>query len=155
MHDPVPEVGQWLGSVLRGHLQYYGVPMNAPALLLFRFQQVKGAAANLSQASNEEDDKIINKQSWCFSKITRFEWIHQVYELARCCKLYGRSKEIIASALKTRSSQFFNENIMISNDVIQYHIKCFSAFKTKNRAVFDALFTSASWAALSLSGNKS
>ncbi len=38
MHDPVPEVGQWLGSVLRGHLQYYGVPMNAPALLLFRFQ---------------------------------------------------------------------------------------------------------------------
>jgi group II intron reverse transcriptase/maturase len=38
MHDPVPEVGQWLGSVLRGHLQYYGVPMNGPALLLFRFQ---------------------------------------------------------------------------------------------------------------------
>jgi len=38
MHDPVPEVGQWLGSVLRGHLQYYGVPMNGPALLLFRSQ---------------------------------------------------------------------------------------------------------------------
>jgi len=38
MHDPIPEVGQWLGSVLRGHLQYYGVPMNGPALQLFRFQ---------------------------------------------------------------------------------------------------------------------
>jgi group II intron reverse transcriptase/maturase len=38
MHDPVPEVGQWLGSVLRGHLQYYGVPMNGSARLLFRFQ---------------------------------------------------------------------------------------------------------------------
>jgi group II intron reverse transcriptase/maturase len=38
MHGPVPEVGQWLGSVLRGHLQYYGVPMNAHALNLFRFQ---------------------------------------------------------------------------------------------------------------------
>lgn len=38
MHDPVPEVGWWLGSVLRGHLQYYGVPMNGPALLLIRFQ---------------------------------------------------------------------------------------------------------------------
>jgi len=38
MHDPIPEVGQWLGMVLRGHLQYYGVPMNGPALLLFRFQ---------------------------------------------------------------------------------------------------------------------
>jgi hypothetical protein len=38
MHDPVPELGQWLGSVLRGHVQYYGVPMNATALNLFRFQ---------------------------------------------------------------------------------------------------------------------
>jgi group II intron reverse transcriptase/maturase len=38
MHDPVPQVGQWLGSVLRGHLQYYGVPMNVAALHLFRFQ---------------------------------------------------------------------------------------------------------------------
>ena len=38
MHDPIPEVGQWLGSILRGHVQYYGVPMNGPALLLFRFQ---------------------------------------------------------------------------------------------------------------------
>jgi group II intron reverse transcriptase/maturase len=38
MHDPVPEVGLWLSSVLRGHLQHYGVPMNAPALFLFRFQ---------------------------------------------------------------------------------------------------------------------
>jgi group II intron reverse transcriptase/maturase len=38
MHDPVPELGQWLGSVLRGHLQYYGVPMNTHALNLFRFQ---------------------------------------------------------------------------------------------------------------------
>jgi group II intron reverse transcriptase/maturase len=38
MHAPIPGVGQWLGSVLRGHLQYYGVPMNGPALFLFRFR---------------------------------------------------------------------------------------------------------------------
>ena len=38
MHDPVPEVGQWLRSVVSGHFRYYGVPMNAPALHLFRFQ---------------------------------------------------------------------------------------------------------------------
>ena len=36
MHDPVPEVGAWLRSVVRGHVQYYGVPMNHPALALFR-----------------------------------------------------------------------------------------------------------------------
>ena len=38
LHDPVPEVGQWLASVVRGHGQYYGVPMNGPALALFRFR---------------------------------------------------------------------------------------------------------------------
>ena len=38
MHDPVPEVGQWLRSVVSGHFRYYGVPMNLPALSAFRFQ---------------------------------------------------------------------------------------------------------------------
>ncbi len=37
-HDPIPEVGQWLRSVVGGHLRYYGVPMNGPALSTFRFQ---------------------------------------------------------------------------------------------------------------------
>jgi group II intron reverse transcriptase/maturase len=38
MHRPVPEVGRWLRSVVDGHIRYYGVPMNGPALRLFRFQ---------------------------------------------------------------------------------------------------------------------
>jgi len=38
MHDPIPVVGQWLGRVVGGHVRYYGVPMNGPALGLFRFQ---------------------------------------------------------------------------------------------------------------------
>jgi len=38
MHHPVPEVGQWLRSVVDGHNRYYGVPMNDPALHLFRLQ---------------------------------------------------------------------------------------------------------------------
>jgi group II intron reverse transcriptase/maturase len=38
MHDPVPEVGSWLRSVVEGHVRYYGVPMNGPAISLFRFQ---------------------------------------------------------------------------------------------------------------------
>lgn len=38
MHDPIPKVGQWLRSVVSGHFRYYGVPMNAPALHIFRFQ---------------------------------------------------------------------------------------------------------------------
>src|SRR6201993_684607 len=38
MHDPVPEQGQWLQAVVRGHIRYYGVPMNQPALTMFRFR---------------------------------------------------------------------------------------------------------------------
>jgi len=38
LHDPIPEVGQWLRSVVNGHFRYYGVPMNSPALNVFRFQ---------------------------------------------------------------------------------------------------------------------
>src|SRR5258707_1553907 len=35
-HDPVPEVGQWLGSVVRGHCQYYGIPGNWRPIARFR-----------------------------------------------------------------------------------------------------------------------
>ncbi len=38
MHDPIPAVGTWLRSVVGGHIRYYGVPMNGPALRRFRFQ---------------------------------------------------------------------------------------------------------------------
>jgi group II intron reverse transcriptase/maturase len=37
MHDPVPEVGKWLRSVVAGHVRYYGVPSNGPAIARFRF----------------------------------------------------------------------------------------------------------------------
>jgi RNA-directed DNA polymerase len=36
MHDPVPIVGKWLASVLRGHFQYYGVPRNSYSMSAFR-----------------------------------------------------------------------------------------------------------------------
>lgn len=37
LHWRVPEVGKWLKSVLTGHYQYYGVPLNYEALSAFRF----------------------------------------------------------------------------------------------------------------------
>jgi group II intron reverse transcriptase/maturase len=36
-HQPIPEQGEWLASVLRAHANYYGVPHNRDALLAFRF----------------------------------------------------------------------------------------------------------------------
>jgi len=41
MHEAVPVVGQWLASVVGGHCRYYGVPMNTPALWMFRFEVVR------------------------------------------------------------------------------------------------------------------
>jgi group II intron reverse transcriptase/maturase len=35
MHLPIPEVGYWLGSVVRGHLAYYAVPGNLDAVKAF------------------------------------------------------------------------------------------------------------------------
>jgi RNA-directed DNA polymerase len=39
-HDPVPEVGKWLASIIRGHLNYYAVPLNFPAIKAFRYQVI-------------------------------------------------------------------------------------------------------------------
>ena len=36
MHDPVPEQGAYLRSVVDGHFRYYGVPGNGPRLGAFR-----------------------------------------------------------------------------------------------------------------------
>jgi hypothetical protein len=35
MHDPIPEVGKWLRSVVGGHVRYYGVLMNNQGLRWF------------------------------------------------------------------------------------------------------------------------
>ena len=35
---PLPDVGQWLRSVIGGHFRYYGVPMNTSALATFRLR---------------------------------------------------------------------------------------------------------------------
>ena len=36
MHDPIPEQGAYLRSVVGGHIRYYGVPMNGTSLSAFR-----------------------------------------------------------------------------------------------------------------------
>jgi group II intron reverse transcriptase/maturase len=37
-HQPIPTQGQWLASVVRGHLAYYAVPGNTDAVAAFRTQ---------------------------------------------------------------------------------------------------------------------
>ena len=40
-HQPIPEQGQWLASVVRGHLAYYAVPGNSEAIGAFRNQAMR------------------------------------------------------------------------------------------------------------------
>jgi group II intron reverse transcriptase/maturase len=37
LHHPIPVLGRWLQSVLRGHYNYYGVPRNGRAINAFRY----------------------------------------------------------------------------------------------------------------------
>ena len=41
MHDPLPDQGKWLRSVVLGHFRYYGVPRNGPALSEFRYHVMR------------------------------------------------------------------------------------------------------------------
>jgi hypothetical protein len=54
-HAPVPEVGKWLASVIRGHLNYYAVPLNFPAIAAFHHQVIclwKRALSRRSQKAH-------------------------------------------------------------------------------------------------------
>jgi group II intron reverse transcriptase/maturase len=53
LHHPVPEVGRWLGSVVQGHANYYGVPLNYAALSSFRFEVVRRWRRALSRRSQK------------------------------------------------------------------------------------------------------
>ncbi len=41
-HDPVPEQGKWVRSVLQGHFNYYAVPGNRQSIDAFRTEVIKG-----------------------------------------------------------------------------------------------------------------
>ena len=41
-HEPIPEQGKWLRSVVRGYFNYHAVPGNAAALEAFRKEAAQG-----------------------------------------------------------------------------------------------------------------
>ncbi len=62
-HHPVPEQGQWLASVVRGHLAYYAVPDNIDAVAAFRTQVARHWHRALRRRSqrNRLDWKRMNR----------------------------------------------------------------------------------------------
>jgi RNA-directed DNA polymerase len=51
MHQPIPEQGRWLASVLRGHYRYYAVPDNSGALSVFHRQITRNWMRTLRRRS--------------------------------------------------------------------------------------------------------
>lgn len=50
-HDPVPAQGKWLGSVVRGWLNYFAVPTNSDAICRFRSEVIRYWRRHLCQRS--------------------------------------------------------------------------------------------------------
>jgi group II intron reverse transcriptase/maturase len=53
MHQPVPEQGRWLASVVAGHTRYYGVPGNSKAIRAFRTQVTRHWRQTLRRRSQK------------------------------------------------------------------------------------------------------
>jgi RNA-directed DNA polymerase len=52
-HQPVPEQGKWLGAVVRGHVNYYAVPLNGDMTARFRTECIKHWRRALMQRSHK------------------------------------------------------------------------------------------------------
>jgi group II intron reverse transcriptase/maturase len=54
MHQPVPEVGKWLGQVVRGFMNYHAVPTNGAAIGTFRHRALKLWLRTLRRRGNRD-----------------------------------------------------------------------------------------------------
>ena len=53
LHHPVPEVGQWLRSVMQGHFNYYAVPRNQRKLGAFKYQVYRLCSVRYGRGAND------------------------------------------------------------------------------------------------------
>jgi RNA-directed DNA polymerase len=53
-HQPIPEQGRWLASVVRGHMAYYAVPANYRAVSNFRHQVIRLWLRSLRRRSQHD-----------------------------------------------------------------------------------------------------
>ena len=65
MHDPIPELGKWLRSVVQGYYNYHGVPYNLPQLYAFRHHLSKAWLAMLRRRSQKARKKLSWEKFGC------------------------------------------------------------------------------------------
>ncbi len=78
MHDPIPEQGVYLRSVVAGHTRYYGVPLNSHSISIFRKEVCRMWLRSLRRRSHK------HRLTW--ERMQRFiaKWI----PTARVCHPY-------------------------------------------------------------------
>ena len=81
-HQPVPQQGAWLRSVLLGHYQYYGVPFNAKALQQFRKEVSHLWQRSLSRRSQK------GYVNW--TRMSRY--VDKWFPVARVCHPYPNER---------------------------------------------------------------
>jgi len=62
MHEPIPKQGKWLRAVVGGHFRNYGVPMNQPALAVFRFRV--GWLWHRSLSWRGQNGRVLRDRMW-------------------------------------------------------------------------------------------
>lgn len=87
LHHPVPEVGKWLASVVRGHFRYYGVPDNWYALSSFRLQVIRLWHQSLRRRSQR------TRTTWDRMKRLAKRWIPN----ARICHPYPEQRLVVST----------------------------------------------------------
>jgi group II intron reverse transcriptase/maturase len=85
MHDPIPETGAYLRSVVGGHMRYYGVPRNGAALTSFRWAVGWLWWRTLKRRSQK------HRITWTRMKHLIARWL----PLARICRPYPSMQQIV------------------------------------------------------------
>jgi group II intron reverse transcriptase/maturase len=83
-HDPVPEQGKWLQSVIRGFDQYHGIPNNIDALRAFRnavLRLWRNALRRRSQTGRITVERMVRLSTqWFPDASIKHLWPHQRFD---------------------------------------------------------------------------
>jgi group II intron reverse transcriptase/maturase len=89
-HEPVPVLGKWLRSVVRGHLNYFAVPGNKKALDAFRTEINKAWLYALRRRSHKARNLTWDRMTRLIKTWIPTAKIKHPYPSARLCVNYPR-----------------------------------------------------------------
>ena len=92
LHDPIGEVGAYLRAVVRGHCQYYGVPLSTYAVCGFR--HALGRLWRQALARRSQTARV----TWAFMRRVIAQWLPP----ARVCHQYPLQRFAVMTQGKSR-----------------------------------------------------